>query len=100
LYLSQQQLAQINTFFQDKPVKKVYLFGSYADGDATEESDIDLLIESGNDFNFLKFNVQVDELKSTLNKEVDIVSIGALRPDRYFTYFVHKQKKLIYEREC
>lgn len=100
MYLSQQQLAQINNFFQDKPVKKVYLFGSYADGDATEESDIDLLIESGNDFNFLKFNVQVHELKSTLNKEIDIVSIGALRPDRYFTHFVHKQKKLIYEREC
>ena len=100
MYLSQNQLNQITHFFADKPVKKVYLFGSYADGDATEESDIDLLIESGEGFNFLKFHSEVDSLKNNLKKKIDIVSVGALRPDRYFSQFVHKQKKLIYEREC
>lgn len=98
MHLSQQQLAQINTFFQDKPVKKVYLFGSYADGDATEESDIDLLIESNNDFKFLKFSAQIEELEKTLNKKIDFVGMGALRPDRYFTKFVNEQKKVIYEK--
>ncbi len=99
MHLSQQQLAQINTFFQDKPVKKVYLFGSYADGDATEESDIDLLIEPTEDFLFLKFDMQMDALKELMKKKIDVVPIGALRPDRYFTQFVNKQKKIIYERE-
>jgi predicted nucleotidyltransferase len=35
-------------YFKDKPVKKVYLFGSYARGEANENSDVDLLL------NFLK----------------------------------------------
>ena len=55
MYLLQNQLNQITHFFADKPIKKVYLFGSYADGDATAESDIDLLIDTTNDFRFLKF---------------------------------------------
>jgi uncharacterized protein len=99
LYLSQQQLAQINTFFQDKPVKKVYLFGSYADGDATEESDIDLLIESQKDFDYLQFRLEVNGLSEQLKKKIDIVSINALRPDRYFTKNVLEQKVMLYEKD-
>ena len=99
MYLSQQQLAQISTFFQDKPVKKVYLFGSYADGDATEESDIDLLIESQKDFDYLQFRLEVDGLSDKLKKKIDIVSINALRPDRYFTKNVLEQKVMLYEKE-
>ena len=98
MYLSQQQLAQINNFFQDKPVKKVYLFGSYADGDATEESDIDLLIESQKDFDYLKFRMDVDYLSNQLNKKIDIVSLNALKPDRSFTKYVLEQKVMLYEK--
>ncbi len=99
MYLSQQQLAQINTFFQDKPVKKVYLFGSYADGDATEESDIDLLIESQKDFDYLQFRLEVNGLSEQLKKKIDIVSINALRPYRYFTKNVLEQKVMLYEKD-
>lgn len=98
MYLSQQQLAQINNFFQDKPVKKVYLFGSYADGDATEESDIDLLIESQKDFDYLQFRMDVDYLSNQLNKKIDIVSFNALNPDRMFTKYVLEQKVMLYEK--
>jgi uncharacterized protein len=99
MYLSKNQLAQINTFFQDKPVKKVYLFGSYADGDATEESDIDLLIESQKEFDYLQFRLEVDGLSDQLKKKIDIVSINALRPDRYFTKNVLEQKVMLYEKD-
>ncbi len=33
----------VTDYFKDKPVEKVYLFGSYASGEAKEESDVDLL---------------------------------------------------------
>ena len=98
MYLNESQIAQIKNFFQDKPVEKVFLFGSYAVGDADEESDIDLLIESNKDFKFLKFSAQIEELEKTLNKKIDFVGMGALRPDRYFTTFVNEQKKIIYEK--
>ena len=38
----------VTDYFKDKPVKKVYLFGSYARGEATENSDVDLGIEMAN----------------------------------------------------
>ena len=99
MYLNESQIKQIKNFFQDKPVEKVFLFGSYAVGDATEESDIDLLIESNSEFRFLKFSGQIEELEKTLNKKIDFVGMGALRPDRYFTKFVNEQKKIIYEKD-
>jgi len=34
--------ATVTEYFKDKPVKEVYLFGSYARGDANEHSDVDL----------------------------------------------------------
>ena len=98
MYLSQNQLNQITHFFADKPVKKVYLFGSYADCDTTEESDIDLLIDTTNDFRFLKFIGQVENLEKILNKKIDIVGVEGLNPNRLFTKFVNEQKKFIYEK--
>ena len=38
------EINQIKTIFAHKPVNKVYLFGSYARGEADENSDVDLLI--------------------------------------------------------
>lgn len=34
----------IRQYFQEKPVKRVYLFGSYSRGEEDEKSDIDLLV--------------------------------------------------------
>ena len=35
----------LQQFFAGKPVKKAYLFGSYARNEAEKDSDIDLLVE-------------------------------------------------------
>ena len=75
MQLSATQIATIQHFFPDKPVKKVYVFGSYARGDADENSDIDLLI----DWDYSKgLGLEVvkywESAKKMLNKEVDFVS--------------------------
>ena len=43
--LTEQQKEIIRRFFVGKPVFRAYVFGSYARGDARENSDVDLLIE-------------------------------------------------------
>ncbi len=57
--------------FSGKDISYCYLFGSYAKGSATEESDVDLLISttiSGLDFYDL-----VESLRDSLRKKVDVL---------------------------
>ena len=35
----------LQQFFTGRPVKKAYLFGSYARNEATNDSDLDILVE-------------------------------------------------------
>ena len=51
--------------------KKISLFGSYADGNANEDSDIDLLVEflSSNVSLFTLYNIKY-EIENKLHKEV------------------------------
>ncbi len=57
----------VTDYFKDKPVRRVYLFGSYARGEATEESDVDLIVEYDDSkkrlslFDVLRFKVGLEE---------------------------------------
>ena len=58
-------------------IHEVYLFGSYARGEATNKSDIDIYCESG-DVETLYDEVDfIEEVEKALGKEVDIVFIGS-----------------------
>ena len=57
-------------------IKKVDLFGSYADGKATKKSDIDLLIDFGDPSMslFKQFRVQ-RKLEELLGRKVDVIAV-------------------------
>ncbi|WP_250632151.1 type VII toxin-antitoxin system MntA family adenylyltransferase antitoxin [Rhodoflexus caldus] len=86
------------SYFKDKPVKEVYLFGSYARGEADENSDIDLLVRL--DYSQIRTGLEFfsmwDELEKMTGKKVDFVSVNALSP--YVREFVNRDKILIYEK--
>jgi uncharacterized protein len=93
--LSSSELNQIRTFFADKPVKKVYLFGSYARGEADSNSDIDLLI----DWDYSKhigwnYAGWWEEIKEILKKDIDFVSIDYVAP--CIEEYINNDKILIY----
>lgn len=94
--LTTSQINQIKTFFADKPVKKVYLFGSYARGEADENSDVDLLIDWDYSQHIgLNYVFWKEEIKKILHKEVDFVSVNYIAP--FIEEYINKDKKLIYE---
>ena len=94
--LTSQEINQIKTFFADKPVKKVYLFGSYARGEADENSDVDLLIDwDYKTFIGLNYVYWKQEIKELLHKDVDFVSIDYISP--FIEKYINNDKKLIYE---
>lgn len=85
-------------YFKTQPVLKAWLFGSYARGEETPESDVDVLVtlDYSQKVGLLKFASMYLDLKKLLNKEVDLVEDGTLRP--YAAITANKDKKLIYER--
>jgi len=101
--LTTEQIKQtVSEYFRDKPVKKVYLFGSYARGEADDNSDVDLLVdldyEKGVGWQFFGWN---DELREIFLRKVDVVS-NVSKPEHTSNWrlieAINKEKKLLYEK--
>lgn len=55
------------------------LFGSYADGTATEDSDVDIMVEFNRPVGFEFIDLSI-ELENLLQKPVDLVTRQAVKP--------------------
>ena len=88
----------IRRYFETQPVEKAWLFGSFARGEETDESDVDILFTPQKDafFSLLTYAHIHRELEALLNRKVDLVSEGTLRP--MVAQTANKDKRIIYER--
>ena len=72
---------RIKPVMEKHGIKDVYLFGSYARGEAKNSSDVDIYCEKG-DVNTLFKAIDFDEeLENALGKKVDVVTIGSKMHD-------------------
>lgn len=95
--LSIQTIIKLKEFFAGKPVKKAYLFGSYARHEADPGSDIDILVELDHSKPIgMSFFSYQEELEDLLKMKVDLVSNEGL--SKYVKPTIDKEKVLIYER--
>lgn len=76
-------------------VDKVYIFGSYARGEATNVSDVDLHIEKGQITDLIVLSEFQIELEAVLDIHVDVLTTGSL--DETFLRRIQKEEILIYE---
>ncbi len=75
-------------------VSRASLFGSVVRGEATEESDIDLLVEFKGEKSLLDLAELKIELEELLGKRVDVLTYNSLHPllkDR----ILHEQKAIL-----
>jgi len=93
-----------------KPVAEKYkipsvcVFGSYARGDATENSDIDILIDRcGSDIkNMYSFVAFCSDLENVFMKNVDVITVqqleqhGAIERIPYIIEAISKEKVRVY----
>ncbi len=87
----------LKNFFAARPVKKAYVFGSYARNEADKNSDLDILVELDHSLPIgMKFFGYQVELEDLLKLKVDLVSAEGL--SKYVKPYVDKDKLLIYER--
>ena len=62
--------------FEYRNIEYCYLFGSYAKGQATDTSDVDLLVATS--ITGLQFFDLVESLREALHKKVDVLSLAQL----------------------
>ncbi len=90
------QQALVNQYLGTQPVKRAYLFGSQARGDASVGSDIDILVELEKRvtlFDFARMQMRLEEL---LHAPVDLVSANGL--SSHIKPYIDRDKILIYEK--
>lgn len=76
-------------------LKRMYLFGSYAKGTATSDSDVDLLIEKGLPLSLLKMSGLRQDAIDALGLDVDLVSLSGI--DEVFWNEIRGTEVLLYE---
>ena len=89
---------QIAEYFKTQPVLKAWLFGSFARGEETSSSDVDILVRfdrTKSPIGLLAYMRMHRELEERLGRKVDLVEEGTLRPAAQQT--ANRDIKVIYE---
>ena len=88
----------IADYFKTQPVVKAWLFGSFARGEETPESDVDILVEfdHGQPIGLLRYAGMWREIEERIGRKVDLVEEGTLMP--FAVESANRDKQLIYER--
>lgn len=84
----------LNPVFDSYNIKKAVLFGSYAKGAAKENSDVDILVDSG--LKGLAFFGLLEDVVTALDKNVDMLDTSQIVPDSQVDKEIAKNGVLIY----
>lgn len=103
IYTIDEIAAAVKPIAEKYGLEKVWLFGSYARGEATESSDIDLVVDRKEVMSMFELGGVLEELKDVLRKNVDIVTVCSLyhpvnlNANKNFRGALERDKKVIYE---
>lgn len=76
-------------------VQEIYLFGSYARGEANKDSDLDFLVYGGEKFRLTMIFALAEDLREALNKSVDVFEIHEINMDSEFYDKIMKERLLV-----
>lgn len=80
-------------------IQKVFLFGSYARGEATSNSDLDLRVDAPSITTLFQMGALYADLEDAFSKNLDIITTSSLKynKDKLFLRNMRKDEKVIYE---
>ena len=99
--VTREVVQEILELLHDK-VYRIVLYGSYARGEATAQSDVDFMIEGGIYEGMFGFVNVMEALKKAVDKNVDLVESRVVYEDnsrsgRRFRDHIERDKVLVYE---
>ena len=95
VFTMEQIAAAVKPLADKYRVKEIYLFGSYARGEAEENSDLDFLVFGGEMFRRTMIFALAEDLREVLKKNVDVFEITEVNPDSNFYQTIMKEKVLV-----
>ena len=97
IYTIAQLQGVLTPIFKKNKVRKATLFGSYSKGQATAQSDVDILVDSG--LQGLAFFGLVDDVCESLDCDVDLIDVRDVIPGSRVDREIRNSGVLIYEQE-
>lgn len=70
----------VSPIAEEYGVARVFLFGSYARGKATENSDLDFRFDKGRLRGLIQFGGMYSDLEEKFDKKIDLLTTGSLEP--------------------
>ena len=96
VYTIEEIRALVAPIAQAYGVERIYLFGSYARGEATPESDLDFRIDRGRVRSLFKLGGLYNAFTDALHKPVDLLTTDSL--DMNFRNEISPEEVMIYEQ--
>jgi predicted nucleotidyltransferase len=96
--MKQTLVNKLQTFFPAYPVEKAWIFGSYARGEESRKSDVDIMVrfDKSATITLIDYAGIMIDLSEYLHKKVDLVQEGTLY--KFAQESVERDKILVYER--
>ena len=96
--MKQAIINKLQGFFPAYPVEKAWIFGSYARGEETRRSDLDVLVrfDKNATITLIDYAKIMNNLSDLLHKKVDLVQEGTLY--KFAQESAENDKILVYER--
>lgn len=86
---------KITPIFKDYGITYAGIFGSFARGESTDKSDVDLIVRLGRPMGMFTYMRFVNGLESTLKRKVDVVTQRSI--NRRVRPYIVSEIKTIYE---
>ena len=98
-YTNQELIDKLTPILKKYPIKRAALFGSYARGEQTSESDLDILLEIDDSADIVDvFYSFWDELEKIISMKADVLTHGSLTTaPRRFRERILNELRYIYE---
>ena len=98
MYTQQELINKLTPIFEQYPIKRAALFGSYARGDQTDQSDVDVILELDYSKQPEFIYIFWDVLENVIKLKADVLTFGALETSpKKFRERILNELRYIYE---
>ena len=98
VYTTNEIKEKLFPIFSRIPIEKAILFGSYAKGEQTPKSDVDILIDSDGKIRGIDFFGVLEDITEALSVPVDLIEASQIVDGGHAQREISKSGVVIYER--